>query len=191
MSNESETSICNMALGGIGAERISDINSSSVNAVHCQLHYPHTRDALQRSFEWSFAIAQSELSEDSETPDFHYDHQFLLPDDFQRVTINWDDNCDFDYAIQGQLLLTDEDEIDLEYIKQVTDTTVFDDLFVEVLVLKLQLKLLHPVAGTGATALQLKQGILIELKDALSRAKCVNDNELNTSGGYRWSPEWE
>jgi hypothetical protein len=188
MGIESETSLANMALSKIGAARITDIDSdTSVQAIQCQLHFDQTRDALLRSFEWNFAIAQAPLSEDSSTPTFHYDHQFLLPDDFIRVTKNYDGGDHWE--IQGQLLLTDEDSVDLEYVAQITDTTTFDPLFIEVLVLRLALKMLHPLAGTNAP--NLKQGLMMELREAVARAKCVDNNETNTSGGYRWSSYWD
>jgi hypothetical protein len=190
MSTLSETSICCMALSKIGSARITDIdNDNSVQAIQCQTHYDQTRDALLRSFEWSFAVKQAELSEDSSTPTFGYDHQFLLPADFIRVTLNWDDGAEYNYDIQGLLLLTDESEINLEYVAQITDTTTFDALFVEVLILQLALKFLHPLAGTNAP--NLKQGLAMELREAMARAKCVNNNEKNVSSGYRWSEYWD
>jgi hypothetical protein len=186
MSTLSETSICCMALSKIGSARITDIYSdTSVQAIQCQTHYDQTRDALLRSFEWSFAIKQAELSEDSSTPTFGYDHQFLLPADFIRVTLNWDDGAEYNYDIQGLLLLTDESEINLEYVAQITDTTTFDALFVEVLILQLALKFLHPLAGTKA--LDLKQGLLVELKDAMKIAKTVCRTEKKIAGRSSWN----
>jgi hypothetical protein len=113
----------------------------------------------------------------------------LLPADFIRVTLNWDDGAEYNYDIQGLLLLTDESEINLEYVAQITDTTTFDALFVEVLILQLALKFLHPLAGTNTP--NLKQGLMVELREAMARAKCVNNNEKNVSSGYRWSEYWD
>lgn len=58
-----ETSLCNMSLGRIGATRISNVESdNSLQAIQCRLHYEPTRDALQRSHSWRFARERIRLA---------------------------------------------------------------------------------------------------------------------------------
>jgi len=57
-------------------------------------------------------------------------------------------DTNFSYSLEGDRLLTNEGEVNLRYIKRVTDPTKFDPLFVEVLILKLALKLVS-LAGAN------------------------------------------
>lgn len=86
---------------------------------------------------------------------------------------------------EGNYLYTSETVINIKYVKQVTVPTEFDSLFTEVLILKLALKLLHPLAGTNTT--QLKAGLLAELKEANARARTVCASEANDTGESSWN----
>ena len=189
MSSITTTDICNMALNRIGAKRITDFDTdTSVEAVACQLHYEPTRDAILRGFEWNFASGRATLRKDTNTPDFGYDNQFVLPNDFLRIkSLNDSDTSPGDYVIEGSLLLTDDDEVELLYIKKITDTTKFEPLFVEVLVLELALKLVNPLAGAGLNSERLRNGIIVELRQSLSSARVINKTEINCSGGNYWN----
>jgi len=174
----SETLICNLALARLGAKRINTIEETdaSLQAVQCRTHYEHTRDALLRSHWWRFAIARAELSEDTGEPDFEWDNQFILPADFLRVAGLYDTTAS--YAVEGKRLLTNDSAVDLVYIRQVTDPTEFDPMFVEVLALKLALVMVMPLSQDRV----LRQEIQDELAVVLSKARCVNLQETKTTG---------
>ena len=182
------TDICNMALGKIGATRIIDLADTTENtppAIQCRLHFEQTRDALIRSHYWRFASGRAELAQDSTDPDFEWDSQFELPDDFERLKSVFGDNftptgnTTRSFAIEGQRLLTNEDTVSIRYIKKVTDPAEFDSLFVEVLILKLAIKLVAPLAG-GAPKLQ--QGLATELKLIMPSVRALDRQETNTIG---------
>lgn len=182
----SNTDICNMALGKLGSSRIVNLDDTAENtpeAIQCRLHFEQTRDALVRSHWWRFASGRESLTENSSSPDFEFDNQFDLPDDFMRHKSVWDGvdhrNTRVTYAIEGNLLLTNSDSIDLRYIKKVTDPTEFDSLFVEVLVLKLAIKLVAPLAG-GAPKLQ--QVLATELKLIMPSVRALDRQETNNVG---------
>ena len=173
----SATSLCNMALGRIGAKRLNDLaEDSSVEAIHCNLHYEQTRDALLKSHIWRFALGRSELSEDTESPDFEWNHQYILPDDYLRqVGLYCTENS---YAMEGQRLLTNDDEVNLRYIRKITDPAQLTPLYVEVLVLQLAIKLVMPLSQDKV----LRRELLDELAPLLADAKMVNRTETNTVG---------
>lgn len=50
-----KTDICNMALGHIGEQSITDISEASENARRCALYYEPVREELLRSHAWNFA----------------------------------------------------------------------------------------------------------------------------------------
>lgn len=191
-----------MALGKLGAKQIAtgftldtDITPDGLQA---KLHYAQTRDSLIRSGEWRFASGRAKLQMDSTVPAFGWSHQFLLPQDFLRMkSVNSGGNSSWSvmdypdaswpnwFTIEGNRLLTCESEIGIYYVKRITDVDLFDPLFVEVLILQLALKLLHPLAGTEAT--QLKQGLLQELGMALRTARTVSAAEVAHAGSSDWN----
>lgn len=184
-----ETDICNMSLGKLGSVRITSIATSdlSIEAVRCRNHYDQTRDALLRSFEWNFAKWRAELGL-ADTPPFEWDYKYTLPTDFLRLisVYEWADTDAVDdrFTIEGNFILTNYDSMNIKYIRKVTDPNKFDPLFVEVLVLQLALKLLHPIAG--AKAATLKDGIMQELGIYLSQARTINRQEVNVTGRSDW-----
>jgi hypothetical protein len=179
----SETVVANMALARLGAKRLNDLtNDQSVEAIQARMFYGQTRDALLRSHSWGFAIKREILSEDTTTPVFEWDHAYLLPSDCLRAVSLYDTSAS--YAIEGERLLTNDDEANLIYIRKVTDPTEFDSLFVEVLVLKLSLELCMPLKNDQA----LRQSIWQELAMATSRARLINLRETNTRNpGITWN----
>lgn len=187
------TDICNMALGKLGAGQIVNLADTAENtpeAIQCRLHFEQTRDALIRSHLWRFASARESLTENSSSPSFEFDNQFDLPDDFMRHKSVWDGvdhrNTRVTFAIEGDLLLTNSDSIDLRYIKKVTDPTKFDSLFVEVLILKLAIKLVAPLAG-GAPELQ--QVLGTELQLIMPSVRALDRQETNNIGRND-NPSW-
>lgn len=178
----SPTSICNMSLGRIGAKRINSLEDTSetiAEAIHCRLHYEQTRNALQRSHYWRFNAARAILSEDTDSPDFEWDHQFFLPNDFLRFRSIWEDNTTptsstvFSFKIEGDLLLTDESEVNLRYSKLVTDVTKWDSLFVEVYILQLAKKIIIPLSKD----IKLKKDIDDDLIPLMSKVRALDREE--------------
>lgn len=181
-----ETSICNMALGMIGASRINDLTSDTTpEAIQCRTYYEITRDMLLRSYWWNFAFARADLVLDTETPSFEWDYQFLLPFDFLRMKPPVEDDDLELYTIEGKKLLTDDSEVSIRYISKVTDAGMFDPLFVEVLVLQLALKFISALAGTRS--IQLRQDLKQDLFVATRKAMAVNSQETNDTGSSDWN----
>jgi len=179
----SNTSICNMALDKLGAGQINDLDSGeSTEAIKCRTHFEQTRDALLRSYWWGFATARVDLSAHVDTPAFEWDYQYSLPDDFLRMKAIYEDgitNINYrNYAIEGDLLLTNESSMSIKYIKRVTDPTKFDELFTETLILKLALKLIA-LAGSDPKIINV---ISTELRVIEQDARAVNGQEINTDG---------
>ena len=185
----SETSICNLGLSDIGANRLNNLDSdTSLQSILCRLHYEPMRDALLRSFRWRFAAGRSQLTEDGSTPDFEYSAQFVLPTDFLAVRSVYADNSsgnrvtNFSYAVEGLLLLTNEGSVDLRYTKKITDATLFDPLFVQVLAKQLSIKLVSPLAGAGKGALGLKESLKADLNVLMRTARRMDRQETENVG---------
>ncbi len=184
---ESNTSICNMALGRVGAKRITnydDTTDTLAEAIQCRLHFVQTRDALQRSHAWVFNSKRVILSQDTTDPSFEYDNQFIMPSDYLRVRSVYDnaagsnDISAYSSAIEGDRWLTNQSAVNLRYSARVTDPAKFDPLFTEVLVLKLARKLVMPLAGAEQDLLD---GIDRELIPLMRTARALDKNEAYRS----------
>jgi hypothetical protein len=148
----SETTICNQALGKLGARRVIDLDEESNEARACRLHYAETRDEVLRHHRWNFAIHRETLSQLATPPVFGWAFQYQLPEDCLRLfELNgWDvaRRPGF-WEIEGRVLLTNEGEAQVRYISRVTDCNKFDALFIEALALKLASKIARPINGSA------------------------------------------
>lgn len=189
----SVTKICNLILSDIGSKRINNYETdSSKEAIMCRLHYEPTRDALLRSFYWPFAGDRATLSRDVTDPDFEWDYQFLLPNDFLYLRSVFEDNNEPNrnsrrsHAIEGRRFLTNDSTANIRYTRKVTDVTEFDPLFVQVLVLQMDLKL---ITGLAKTDKELKESIKDDLKLLMPSVRALSRQEANLEGRetkYTW-----
>lgn len=157
----SVTDICNLALTRIGHGQISSLDEDSKGADLCSLHYPICRDAVLRAHPWNFAIRRATLAQSGTTPNHEFDYYHVLPSDCLKVIrTNWEaDGLSStavygfpgingyaggatEYRIEnvsgvGRCIATNEDVVKIEYIAQITDTSQFDSLFVDLLAQRL------------------------------------------------------
>ena len=185
---ENETNLCNQALDRIGSKNFTYVVQTGVEGIKCNTIFSQTRNALLRSFEWPFASARKTLSPEVNGPEFEWDYRFKLPEDYLRYKSDYglDDSYEVDarFVIEGNYYLTNNDEVDLRYIKKVTDPDDFDPLFTEVLVLTLAKKLIPALAGTKNPGLV--ESVSRDLADALSHARTVCRQETNVTGRQDW-----
>ncbi len=187
---ENETKICNQAIDLFGSTRFTLANQgTNTLGIKSELHYDQTRDALLRSFTWSFATKRKKLYPDTSTPDFGPDFRYKLPLDFWRLkedaSINDNTRVKYRPVIESGYLLSNENEVNLIYIRKVTDPAEFDPLFTEVLILRLAKKLRPSIAGTKSPALY--QEIDNNLVEAERSARLVCRQETNFSGRSDWN----
>ena len=166
MSAESETEICNLALTRLGHQQITDISTDITKGGDlCRLHYGRTRDALLRMHPWNFAIKRASLASYSTAPSFEYLYAFLLPVDCLKVIrTSWEatgyssldsavnvfwSEMTVPYRIEAhegkKALLCNEATASIEYIAKITDTSLFDANFTDVLAQRLAAELAMPL----------------------------------------------
>ncbi len=174
----SETGICNLALGKVGAKPpISSLTEDSVNARLCNLFYPVVRDAVLRSHPWNCATHQRVITALSEGPVMNYDHRYQLPANpwcLRVLQVGTDEDQPTRWKVIGRLLLTDENSPPIVYVKRITDTNEFDPLLLDALVLKLAIKLVMPLTSNA----KLQKGLIDELEGiSLPEARSVDGQE--------------
>lgn len=85
-SPDSKTDMCNLGLRRIGASAVTteQLEADPVvepNAIHCDLQYEQTRDALQRSHLWRFNKARIKLASAWATSKVYTTDQYVKNDD--------------------------------------------------------------------------------------------------------------
>lgn len=154
----SEVQICNLALVHIGANRISTLNDTSVEARECNAIYAILRDEVLESFPWAFARSRAELSQDAEAPAFQYAYSYILPSDcLMPLSIYEGDTTPVPYVVEGRNLLTDSEAVSLRYIKKVTDPALFPPSFIACLSQRMAVDLAMSIAKSSALSLKMYQ----------------------------------
>ncbi len=186
------THVCNLSLSRIGAKRLkysddteTDLAANTtLQAIQCNLHYEQTVLALLRSNWWTFARKRKALVRDTETPPFEFTYQYVLPDDYLRPISIWENRFQDDplygSMIEDKKLLSNNTEVNLRYVRKVTNVTEFDPLFIEVLVLVLAKKLFPPLGGTKSATFM--KGLKKDITEVTSKARVINKQEQNTAG---------
>lgn len=173
----SETSICNLALQKLGAARIVDLDEDSDNARACDASYEAVRDQVLRGNKWRFALKRTTLAPSATEPDFFYENAFVLPADClrpifpPRLDLDWKvENHEGDLAI----LTNDGDTLELRYLAKITDTTLYDPLFVDALACKLAWQLCETITQSTSK----KDSLMNEYAFAIREAKRINAIEI-------------
>lgn len=167
-----EVEIYNMALAHLGSDKIDAVTDTSRRAKVMNTFYPTVRDSLLASHPWNFAMKRVELAKLSAAPLYEWDSQFQLPSDLLRV---WDE--DFvegsDWVREGNVLLADEDEANINYIFRQEDVTKYSGPFVEALALKLA----HAGCYAITQSRTLKNDLLGEFRISVAEARSFNGQE--------------
>jgi hypothetical protein len=182
-STLSELNIKNLALAKVGDYYINSTSEESKAAREVNRVYEPSRDFLLRSFNWSFAITRIELAQLGTDPDFEYDYQYQLPSDYLKMVKLYSTTSN--YSIEGQKILTSDDELYLKYVSRVEDPTFFDPIFLEALVLKMAIDLAIPLANNRT----LKETLMVEYQAVIRQARMVDafeDDEDETPEDTDW-----
>lgn len=189
--------ICNKALSLINISSISDLAEASAQARACSFHYEISRDSLLREHPWGFArtfatLAQTNISHP------HWEYVYALPPEY-LYGINIIPSDDSVSAVNGiimtevpgqfaieaayryelanmdgnRVILSNVSEAMMEYIKRITDVTVFDATFVDALSYKLASDMAMPLTGDSRLAAYYNERYV----QALQHAKVMAANE--------------
>jgi hypothetical protein len=173
-----EVSICSNALRKLGDDPITSLTEDTERARLCNAFYESSRDSLLRSHPWNFAITRATLAQLSTTPAYGFAYQYALPTDPYCLRVLEMEYQDYIFKIEnlatvGRVLLSDESTAKILYVGRITDTALFDSLFVDTLTAHLALKLAYPI--TNSVTLQAQMQKLYQAK--LSEARSVDGQE--------------
>ena len=148
--------------GGTGSDQIRTIASNTATYLVPSVAFTTVPDDTSTYEIWE------------NYPPYPWDYQYDLPSDFLRFAKTYPLHELFE--IDGAVLKTNQTAVTINYIKQVTDPSDFDPLFVEALVLSLAAKLCMPLLHDKAMADRLRE----ELPGVIARARLVNLKESKT-----------
>jgi len=173
-----EVSICSNALRRLGDDPITSLTDDSERARLCNSFYADTRDSVLRSHPFNFSITRTTLAQLSDTPTYGFAYQYALPTNPFCLRVLEMEEKDYKFKVenfgtQGRVLLTDQGTANILYIARITDTNLFDAMFVDVLTAKLAVDLAYPV--TSSMAVQKQMQDLFQKK--LSEARSIDGQE--------------
>lgn len=174
--------ICNSGLSKIGNNRIISLVDGSPAANKCAEQYDKMREELLRSHDWNFAATRVKLAQLSTAPIFGYEYAYSLPSDWLRtITVHPADNrwvVITDYATEstaadGKVLMSDEPDVYLRYVRDITDPNLMDPAFREALAWRMAMELAIPMAKSSA----LRDRMEVGFDDALVIAKSIDGQD--------------
>lgn len=135
-----------MALSRLGESPVSGIEANgSLPSRMCYLHYHPVRREVLCAHRWSFATVNTTLEgSEGQAVDETRRVRHSLPMDCLRVL---GVNCR-NWILRGRAIYTAKNNIRLQYIADIEDTTLFEPLFTEALVLRLAWKLCIPLINS-------------------------------------------
>jgi len=164
----STTDICNLALGYLGAERVSDIdNPKTDNEQLLQLFYPVVRNSLLEVWDWSFCIRRTKIDTPLQVePEWGYGKAYQKPADCYRIIEVRNNTMEgtasyFDWKIENDLIVCDSDVIYVRYISYEVTPNKFSPSFILALAKKLAAEICMQVTENRS----LKVDLLAEAED--------------------------
>lgn len=198
----SPVDICNLALARLGDEaRVVSINppDQSAQANYCSIFYDMTLKSVLSDYPWAFASQVIALASVTNN-DARWLYAYGLPADcltinnaFPTDSVSYDSvTNNVAYVLKrgqsGRLeLFTNQLNISIDYTQSITDTTLFDALFIDALAFRLAANLAGVIikGDTGAAAaMKLMQFYKVLLKGAMENdANSQNANSVYTPSG--------
>lgn len=162
----SEVTISNMALSHVGATaKITSISppDGSVLSGHCADFYSHSRKEMLELGSWKFALKRAALAEIATNPSEYWAYAYALPSKClspRRILQagSKPDADSADFTVEGEVLFANQEEAELLYIEDVTDTTKFPAEFVTALSYLLASYIVGPIVK-GVTAIKLSRDL--------------------------------
>lgn len=174
----SQVDICNRALIKLGAGQITSITDNTKAARVLSGLWDTVRKAeLQKRF-WNFALTRTSLAALGATPDWGFGYQYQLPVDFLKLNqindtfippglMDYRNGDDSPYAIEGQVILTNfGSPLKIRYVKDVTDTSLFDALFTEAFASRLAVEACYAITQSRDGTRQANDDYKQAVKDA-------------------------
>lgn len=174
-----QVSITNSALIKIGAQPIMSLGDDSKEARLASIRFEEVKNTVLRMHPWNFAVKRVITSPTTDTPAFGYTFYHQVPSDSLRIlainpgfkALSQEDGLE--YRLEGRLIATDSDTLEIKYIGKVDDLTLLDSVCSEAIALYLAWDLAYPIVQD----LKLKASIKSDFDLFLRKAKGTDAQE--------------
>lgn len=143
----SETDFLNGALGKAGVKRITNIADGTPEANWCAVYYPSLRRSTLAMANWKFASARLQLNLDATAPLFGFVYSYALPVEMLKlrqyngvavnlvVAVDWNTWLYYggNWRIEGKFLYSNDANVFIEYIQDVTNPDLWSTLYYKML----------------------------------------------------------
>jgi len=175
-------SIARRALQMLGADSIIDLTEDNNRARAMQIAYEPVRDAELTRNRWRFSFKRASLAALSTAPVHGFGYAYQPPTDFLRLIGGGDlgsypDMSDIRadtnelYSLENGLILTNlTAPLKIRYIARITDASLFDAAFAEMLAARLAMETCERLTQSDSK----KQIAAAFYKDALKSARRAN-----------------
>ena len=173
--------IANLALSHIGVASIERMDQPTEAARAVEQFYDHVRRTLLRSFYWTFAVRRTELAlVESDLKDYRYAYRY--PSDALRIRrvyckgnrMPWrKERYEIVSEGTGGVIYTNVQYACMEYVANITDTSLFDDLFVDAFSWKLAAEVAMRLTGK----IELANNAIQAYNAYIAEAQGINANE--------------
>lgn len=185
----SETDMCNVGLGMVGAKRIDVITEDSKNARLCNTFLRPSIEEVLCMYDWVRAkhtrTVASDATYDTDTFDYSFAYRFPFPANPYCLKVRKVNGNLYDWQSEGRFVYTDQDTCEMVYTKFITDTNEFNPLLAEAISTQLAIRLSFPLQATNRLRLE-----LIEYLETvvLERAKIADAGEgyVKEKGAHSW-----
>jgi hypothetical protein len=197
-SSQTQVSICNQALGWLGANLITSLDDEgSTEAALCKANFEPVRSAVLEENEWSFAIRRNRLvpitdEEGNWTPA----KAFPIPRDTVRVLQLSSDGRYFkqeiEWYVESNMVIVEQ--LDVVYIRSIfdqTDITQLSPMFNQAFAARLAADIAAPLtenlelAGTMYQLYQTKLGNAVATDALQGKNRRIRSNWMrNARSGY-------
>ena len=168
-------SLYNQALAQLGVDPIADPGAALKEAELCNLFYPDTRDEVLLEEDWSCAVREKKLAIATAAEGQGFAFAYQLPVDpkcLRVISLAREDGSDIPkqkWVKQGNLIMTDEEEVWARYVFAVPSVPDIDLHVAEAITLKLASKLAFPITQS----MQLEQMMFQKYAALLLNAKMI------------------
>lgn len=150
----SQVEIANMALQMLGESRILRVDDTTESGRTVKTFWTTAVQKMVEDHHWNFAIKRTDqLSAEATVPLYGFDYSYPLPADCLLI-LDVNDDSDVIYQIEtnttgDKVLLTDEDEVYVRYIYNVTQTGRFSANFTIALATLLAAFMAYKITGSS------------------------------------------
>tara|TARA_Y100000996_G_scaffold323498_2_gene259550 strand:- start:2317 stop:2874 length:558 start_codon:yes stop_codon:yes gene_type:complete len=166
----SVTEIANMALLRVGAEPILSLTEDNGRARACNIAWPFARQHVLRSHSWNCATVRATLSPLTDAPTWEFATAYTVPPDSLHVM---EVDTTTDWRVENGKILTDATgALNIRYIKDETETGLYDASLSMVMALRLAVEIAEKLTNNAVKREFLLQEYLQAVNDAM-----VDDGE--------------